>query len=1237
MSTLQVAASIDDAYQVSGSFSPNVTSTTIVVGGANDVALRFRSTSIAKKTAIAKAILKFPTVTTATGSGNLGSSMVLRGGADIFGSSSAYNDSGFGFNSGIPTYEGTFATVDGTKIATTTAQFQTTGIDVTEIVQEIVDNLSNPGGSTYNGANDIILMFIGSGTTTNSVTVGTYDGSPGSGATLDITFATESTGTATTASQDAVGDAAWSVATGPLVLTHPGAGTGGWASYTVTAKGFGLSIPTGAYINGIDVKATVSGSTAFLSKVQIVTPASVVGLDHAYQNYTTTLSSSATQYWGGAVDKWGLNLTASDVNDSTFGVQFRIHNTSGGGGSASISNIQIIVHYSNDNLGNYTLPQVYKGVADVVAQGNYMTTGNQGFGENIGVIKITNNQDHTLNLTRIALTLRAVYSVVSSGGGKDGGFDTVYDRSATPATFRVYTGFSGTLPLSGATLVQTWARKLKGPRNAQYNLYLDSPLALSAGSTLTIAVEATGTSGVGEPGFVTYQGADSLHSGSDSSQVDYKLAALAQTGSPGVTYSPGGVAYELFETVPPGGANLSGNSSLVAAGYDVGFGNASFSGNSALTATGHDMTFGGATLSGNSKMYADRIKFVGNSNFTVDGSINPLAITKTYQYKIYDDSGAFLGTWNDVVSEFGYSQEINSAGSAISVTLARNSDTATAAYDVLADDTGASIITDDSNELAAETKTLNAIGPGTTVDLNLNVKIYEFSSDTTAVAGDLVFTGYISMYTSQYGTTENTVVSIFSYGADLDNYLLLEGGVNTRVPFLSLDPSTILTQALTTFNTDGGIITYTQPGSVDLTGTVVTYTFNANTMLEVIKKCLELAPTDWFFYADLASNLLYFKPRPTDPDHYFFLGRHILGLSLEKTMEGITNDVLFTGGKPTNTVVDRFNDVTGTLISAHSAEIGGLWTVNPASAAGSAPVITNANRVRGNVAADKLVFNSQAIPTNDVTVSADITIKSLGDDSSLIARVDPSAATYYAARINYSGYSSSQGIELYRCVAGSFTIMQQLALPAGKTLVVGNTYHLELKIEGAQITVSLDGTSYLDMEDRTIITGQYAGLRFSQLASNTTLSHFDNFTVTPLNDDNVDQIYKRYTDSTSITNYRRGLERVTDNRVTLESSADAIVGSMIDRAKNPRYRSTVQISGSTYDIRTIQLGDLVGFRNFGNFVDGVTMQVVRIDYTPDAVTLQLDTLLPSVPKRLEDIKRNLNQEQVEDNPDAPDT
>lgn len=1234
--TLKVNQGKDDGFEVISSNATNNSGTSITLNGLNAAGFRFRTSNIQRKQAISKAILRFPTVTAATGSGTL-DKVIVQGAADMYGSSSPYNDAGFGIT-GVQYLAKTFAAVDGAKVAATTTQF-TTGIDVTAIVQEILDQLTNPGGSTYNPAStDFILTIQGDGTSGgNSVTVGTYDGSPGAGAELVITMANDAIGTATTATQDATGDASFTIATNPLTLTVTNNANGGWMTGYVTAKTLGLNLPSGAVINGIDVSFDTYGYSAFVSNVQLVDAGGTTGYDHSYQPLGQNFGSKTTRYFGGATDTWGRNWTTSDVNNAGFGVKIKVRNTSGGGGVAIISNVKVTVHYNNDNLGFYQVAQSFKSLPEFYANGIYTSSGNQAYGEGLGIIQITNTTGRILKLTRIGIPLKAVYAVVSQGGGGKGdeGTTVVYDRSNNPANFKVYNNITG-LPINAYTPVQTFLnRRSKGPSYSEYNLVLDTPMTVPIGAKIGIVVDIQGVSGISEPSFISYLG---QYGSTDSSQSLTKVGSEAQTSGQSTPINPSSLVYNLYETVPPAGSTLEGGSNVTATGYDVQFGSATLSGDSEISVNGYAVGKGSALIVGDSKMYADRITMTGGSNMTVDGTINPLAVTKTYQYKVYDTNWNFLGIWDDVVSNFGYSQEINNAGAAINVTLARNSDTGTAAYDVLANDLGDPIIGDDGSTIAAETETLNAIGPGTNVDLNLNVKIYEFSSNTLDVAGDLVFTGYISMYTSQYGSTENTVVSIFSYGADLDNFLLMDGNA-TRVPYLSQDPSAILTNALDRFNSAGGIISYIKDSNpltddtIVSTGTLVSYTFNANTMLEVIKKSLELAPTDWFFYPDLATNLLHFKPRPTTPAHYFYLGKHVLNLSLEKTMEGITNDVLFTGGVPTFIVSDTFNGTPGTSLVGHIGEVGGAWYKHPSFPSTPDWTITSNGAVGkvGSANGESVILNGSYMDnTSDFDITAEITVLSNQGEVGIVAAANVGDDYFMLLQI------SNGTMGMFKMLNGAYTQI-------GSNVVINpavGVYKMRFRRTGTTLTAYWNGAAKIEANDLDMLgpsTDKGVGLRSNIAATNSTTGYrVSEFKAKVMNEDQYQKVYKRYVDNTSIGQYRRGLERLQDNRVTLETSADVIVSSQINRSKNPRYRSSITISASTYNIRSIKLGDLVGFRNFGNYVDKVTMQVVRIDYTPDAVQLQLDTLLPSVPKRLEDIKRNLNQEQVSDNPDIPD-
>lgn len=86
-------------------------------------------------------------------------------------------------------------------------------------------------------------------------------------------------------------------------------------------------------------------------------------------------------------------------------------------------------------------------------------------------------------------------------------------------------------------------------------------------------------------------------------------------------------------------------------------------------------------------------------------------------------------------------------------------------------------------------------------------------------------------------------------------------------------------------------------GGYPLTNLTTNYTFTAETTLAGIKAIFSLAPANWYWYIDPATNILYFDKYSTSADIMIIKGRHIDTLNLISTKENIVNVVYFTGGK----------------------------------------------------------------------------------------------------------------------------------------------------------------------------------------------------------------------------------------------------------------------------------------------------------------------------------------------------
>lgn len=130
-------------------------------------------------------------------------------------------------------------------------------------------------------------------------------------------------------------------------------------------------------------------------------------------------------------------------------------------------------------------------------------------------------------------------------------------------------------------------------------------------------------------------------------------------------------------------------------------------------------------------------------------------------------------------------------------------------------------------------------------------------------------------------------------------------------------------------------------------------------------------------------------------------------------------------------------------------------------------------------------------------------------------------------------------------------------------------------------------------------------------------------------------ILKKYEDTTSQTNWRVGLHRITDRRYSVTDSIQRLANKQMFRYKNPIYTTNVVINSARYDLESIKLGQVVSFSNFGNFVDDLLLQIVGLSYTPTAVSLDLGEVLQSQHERIEELNDGLQGEQYLKLPTAP--
>lgn len=539
-----------------------------------------------------------------------------------------------------------------------------------------------------------------------------------------------------------------------------------------------------------------------------------------------------------------------------------------------------------------------------------------------------------------------------------------------------------------------------------------------------------------------------LSQGGISYSWDFGDSSTSTQTNPTHTYtSPGTYTVSLVATNP------AGNDTVTRASYiTVSINTFTAGGGGSLKVTGNaDRKFMGSREAGGT------LVFDGQARAIVLRDAESLQ-DKVYLYKVYDPDGNYIETWKDVVSDLTFTHEINTIGSTTMVELARNSDTLGVTTTPLQTEDGQNILTEDDQTILVATESRNQVGSGSSVDYNNRVDVVAYyggveplltedgevilTEDGEPILAELgapngrrVFTGFISEINSRYGNTESTMVQLTSYGFDLDQFPVTTAYNNntTTVAFNSYDPSEIVRVGIDRFAQTAALeqTSYTMrtDTSIVSSGTVVSYTFRNNTYKELLDKTLELLPSNWYYRVGLGDNTVYVRERSVDPQHLFYLGKHIKALDLKGSILDVVNHTLFTGG---------------------------------------------------------------------------------GDPALYVERKEA---------------------------------------PANRT--------------------------------------------------------------------------------------RRGLEIMSDARVTLQSSAEIISEGKIEEANKLQYRTTIEVLTKQYDIESIQVGETIGFRNFGNYVDELTMTVVGLAYTPDVVQLQLETKPPTISQRLEDIRRNLNTQENQNIPSTP--
>lgn len=576
-------------------------------------------------------------------------------------------------------------------------------------------------------------------------------------------------------------------------------------------------------------------------------------------------------------------------------------------------------------------------------------------------------------------------------------------------------------------------------------------------------------------------------------------------------------------------------------------------------------------------------------HYSVD--VSAADVPKRYLYKVFND-GVFLGNLPKVTSKFAYALDINSAGSSINIECAVSADTSALPGSRLVTEAGEPITTESSEYIYTDGQP-PIIGLGNSVDPYLiqngnRVEVWEYSYYHPN--GKLMFKGQVNRVEAGFGTgAENKIkLLVLSDGIDLNNYIA------RGAPFSYTEDVRQDTQngTVTVSQLGGGWNRYGQtwivgPGVSKLGAIIVLLDGVADVTLTVYNGLTGSAIgslTKAVNTAGVPALVQFGLPAILDVvagGSYFFTvavgtGQSIILYysNLNPYANGKMYNSNFAGGSGGGTYNEVSNSDLYFLTYSGVVTTTATYTSKDPSTEMLKPIIDD-YRLRGGL----LNYVTGSVDATGLSLTATFNTETILDALKKCLSLAPNGFYFYTDLATDTIYfKNTPATATYKLIKGRHL----------------NKLNLTFSIENVKNDLLFSGA-------------ETAGTN----------------------------LYAEYDDETSRANYGIRLERKSDNRVSVQATADAIGNSFISENKDEYYETTITVLDRTMDVTLFRPGETVGLRGFGTFVDGLMLQIVHVEYQGDFANLTVGNLPKRFSTEYEKTIRGLLAQQTVANPSAP--
>lgn len=573
----------------------------------------------------------------------------------------------------------------------------------------------------------------------------------------------------------------------------------------------------------------------------------------------------------------------------------------------------------------------------------------------------------------------------------------------------------------------------------------------------------------------------------------------------------------------------------------------------------------------------------------IESTTAPADVPTRIAYKVRSREGTYLGELPAVTSVLALAQEVNSAGASIDISCAKDLRNVTTVEPLLTED-GLPLLTEDDHIIYAElTDMLLAAGSSEEEVLFKNSNIIEaWLYNYWHPNGKLMFTGQVNRISFSYGGDTGYVnLRVYSEGHDLANYIA-RGYPFTYTTDVS---QTAEGSAKTlTFSSYGAWTTF---GQTWRTGAAVNnlgkFTLRVRGTARLRLSIGDAAPS-----GNLVGSITV--------DVNTAGAWQDIGLEMASLLDVLPNTTYFA-----TLWLDKGQSLEIATSATDVYANGSLWQSDYSGGSGGGTFYP--------IAGDMYFITASGLPTTTTTYSTQ----------------DPVTGIMDKILLDYNNRGGA-------IKKGSFTA-------AG--LNVTYTFNMATILDVIKRVLSLSPTgyySYIDLgtaemdiapvsttPDFTVIQGKDN----KSLEIALTIEQVKNYLLFTGGEVSGSNLYRDYTDPDSAAYYGIRLHTMSDNRVTVAATADAIGSSFLAENANEQHETQIVVLNKNIDITLLTPGKTIGFKGFDNFIDLLVLQIVRREYTPEQVVLTLGRLPVTLSAEVQRLTRELLNEQTAKNPATP--